>query len=188
LGGFTALISASWQGHLEVVRLLIENGVDLSLDRKGETALRMAVLGSREPVVRLLVEVGAAGDPVQIRLSQELHRAACQGAPNMGMTEGNPLYPGVVTYPENVPDLQDVLRRGADVNRADGEGYTALMYVANLGLVENVRTLLANGADATLRSREGETALSLAERPGLFNREGRRQVFELLQRHLSIRR
>ena len=75
------------------------------------------------------------------------------------------------------------------MNTPNPKGYTAVMYAANLGLVENVKTLLANGADATLKSSDGETALSLAEREDpLFRLEERRQVVKLLKEHLAKKR
>ncbi len=79
--------------------------------------------------------------------------------------EGYPFYPGCFGDPLHAPEIADVLRRGADVNAADPQGYTALMYAANLGLVEHVETLLAAGADPALRTKQGETAISLAARP-----------------------
>jgi ankyrin repeat protein len=147
------------------------------------TALHMAVQREEGGVVRLLVKAGAKGDLERLRLTYQLIRAACKGAPEMGMERGYPLYPGVLFYPKNAPGLKEVLKQDTNVNMADGEGYTALMYAATLGLVENVETLLANGADTARKSRNGDTASSLAGRPGsLYNPEGRRQVVELLSR------
>jgi ankyrin repeat protein len=100
--------------------------------------------------------------------------------------EGYPLYPGSIGDPDQAPEIPDVLRRGADVNGADPRGFTPLMFAANLGLVENVKLLLAGGADATRKSKDGETALSLSERPGSsVARAERRQVVELLTAHLA---
>ena len=62
------------------------------------------------------------------------------------------------------------------------------MYAANLGLVENVKTLLDNGADATRKTRGGVTALSLTEADSSCARAGRRLVAELLKAHLGKRK
>ena len=59
--GATALMAASQKGHLEVVRLLLEIGVDNGLDRNdGSTALFIASLNGHLEVVRLLLESGPA--------------------------------------------------------------------------------------------------------------------------------
>jgi len=71
------------------------------------------------------------------------------------------------------------------VNAADPRGFTPLMYAANLGLVANVRALVAGGAEIGARATDGSTALSLASRPdSSFNRDGRREVVEFLRTRL----
>ena len=65
-----------------------------------------------------------------------------------------PPYPGGPTGDtSNYPDILAVLKKGADVNMPNPKGYTVLMYAANLGLVENVKTLLANGRRPNLEVR-----------------------------------
>ncbi len=78
-----------------------------------------------------------------------------------------------------------VLKRGVDVNATDPRGHTALMYAANLGLVENVKVLLARGADATLKTKYGATALSFMEEESSVARAERQQVAEILKAHLA---
>ncbi len=59
---FTALMLASWQGHCDVVRLLLQEfGANADLkDAGGYTALHWAVEDAPLQVCRLLVEVGKA--------------------------------------------------------------------------------------------------------------------------------
>lgn len=186
--GYTALMRASSAGHAEVVKMLIDAKADGDLERRGRTSLYMAVRTGRDEVVKLLVAAGAKGDPRQMRLTHDLLCAACRGFRNRA-GEGFPLYPGSVGDPDTAPEIVDVLKRGADVNVADPQGYTALMYAANLGLVENVKVLLASGADAGRKSRHGETALSLAVRPeSSVAQAERRQVAELLKAHLAMKK
>lgn len=45
-------MAAAWNGHLETVKLLVESGVDLSLD--GVTALSLAAQKGKMEVVELL--------------------------------------------------------------------------------------------------------------------------------------
>jgi ankyrin repeat protein len=62
------------------------------------------------------------------------------------------------------------------------------MYAANLGLLGNVKALVANGADVRLVAKDGSTALGLTERPGSsVNRDGRVQVVEYLRKVLGER-
>ena len=57
----TPLHAACFQGHLEVVRLLVSQpGIELNtLDIDGHTPLMVAVEGGHETTVRLLLEKGA---------------------------------------------------------------------------------------------------------------------------------
>lgn len=181
--GYTALMMATLCGHTDAVRVLLENGADPNVTRDGRTALHMAMDNERDEVVTLLRHAGARGNPAKIRMTGELIRAACKGF-HMRPGEAFPPYPGVVKGAENAASVVDLLRRGADVNATAPNGFTPLMYAANLGLLDNVKALVAGGADASLRGPDGETALSLAERPNArVNEAGRQPVAEFLRRH-----
>ena len=84
-------------------------------------------------------------------------------------------------------DIAEVLKLGADINAGDPEGYTPLMYAANLGLVENVKTLLQHGADATRKTKNGITALALVEDRSSVNRAERAEIAQLLKQHLAAK-
>ena len=62
-GSETALMLASTNGHLEVVRLLLQSGAykDLAMTH-AETALMLASTNGHLEVVRLLLESGAVKD------------------------------------------------------------------------------------------------------------------------------
>jgi ankyrin repeat protein len=180
--GYTALLHASWNGDVEAVKLLLAHKVDLNYRRKGKSALYLAAVQGHEEVAKLLKAAGADGDPDATRKTNNLIRAACKGF-EMGPSEGYPPYPGAARDTENAPTILEVLKQGADVNSADPEGYTPLMYAANLGLVENVKTLLANGADPSRKSTRGDTAASMASGDSSVNRDERAQVVELLRQH-----
>ena len=133
-------------------------------------------------MTRLLKAAGAAGDPQAIRLTHDLIRAACKGFV-MKAGEGYPPYPGAMRGADKAPPIAEALKQGGDVNGTDPEGYTPLMYAANLGLLENVKTLLANGADPARKNKRGETAASLASGESSVNRAERARVVDLLKQH-----
>jgi ankyrin repeat protein len=56
-------MDAAAYGHLEVVRLLVQRGVELNkADQSGATALALAKRGKHEAVVTLLSELGASDE------------------------------------------------------------------------------------------------------------------------------
>jgi len=206
--GYTALMFAVLKKRTDAIKLLIENKPDLEVKHhEGWTALYLAVVRDNKEAVDMLVKAGAKQDPAKIRLAHQLIRAACKGF-KLRDGEGFPPYPGgfsdepsgpvlrelskkplPVDQLGNPSDIVKVLDKKADINMPDPKGYTALMYAANLGLVENVKMLLAKGADATLKSSDGETALSLAEWEGsMFRLKERRQVVKVLKEHLAKKR
>lgn len=54
---------------------------------------------------------------------------------------------------------------GADVNRRDANGYTAVHHAASRGDNEMIRYLVEQGADVTVVSREGQTTADMANGP-----------------------
>ena len=62
------------------------------------------------------------------------------------------------------PIVQAFLAKGANVNAADGDGGTPLIWAVARGQPETVRLLLESGADANAADAEGMTALALARR------------------------
>lgn len=58
--------------------------------------------------------------------------------------------------------VDDLIRRGTDVETRDANGYTALMYAANGGHDEVVAALVDAGADVDARDRQGSTPLMFA--------------------------
>ncbi|MCU7812553.1 MAG: ankyrin repeat domain-containing protein, partial [Candidatus Thiodiazotropha sp. (ex Notomyrtea botanica)] len=61
---------------------------------------------------------------------------------------------------ENV--IRTLVKLGADVNKADEDGQTPLMYSIKDG-EDRVKLLLALGADKTIKDKEGNTAYDLVK-------------------------
>jgi ankyrin repeat protein len=71
---------------------------------------------------------------------------------------------------------ENLLQAGCDVNAADSNGRTPLMYAARYSRLTAVRLLLEAGASIKARDKDGMTALDLAES------WGNQEIIRLLQR------
>ena len=145
----TALYKAAENGDIDAVRLLLDYGADVNLGR--ETPLIAALYDGGEntqakAIVQLLIDNGA-----------DVHRCTDIG-----------LWSTVMLAAVNHPEcLQLLIDAGADINyvcrgTTDYYQYTALLWVAEEGITESVKILLANGADIHAKNKRGRTALDLA--------------------------
>ncbi len=75
-------------------------------------------------------------------------------------------YKVIPEYPGEAADVKRILDAGMDINLADAEGRTALMYASSWGHAGVVKMLLARGADTGISDKQGATALSLAVAEG----------------------
>lgn len=178
---YTPLLNAVWSRDGARVALLLERGADPNYARKGRSALDIAATSGDLEIVRLLQTAGAKGDPKRICLTHQLLLAACKGFHD-GPNDRFPAYPGAIPDADGAPSFAELVKQGADINWADGQGYTALMYAANLGLLDHVATLLSLGADPRLATSDGSTALSLA---GNRDYPDSAAVAALLREHLA---
>ena len=54
--GWTPLMESSYHGNVEIVRILLEKGADISIKRGGQTALIIAIKNRKEDVVKLFLD------------------------------------------------------------------------------------------------------------------------------------
>ena len=138
----TPLHLASRMGHLEVARLLVEHGADVTVENQyGRTPLHWAVQDGGSDVVRFLVEHGADVTVQDYDGSTPLHWAAREGS---------------------VDVVRLLVKHGANVTVQDNNGWTPLLWAAREGSVDVARFLLERGADATVKDKYESSPLHLA--------------------------
>ncbi len=173
----TALIKAVWGCQIDMIRLLLDHGADLSLeDSYGFTALTTAVIRSRswpgdywripEPDRRPLDILLAAGARYRLREAVllndvELARVRLDEGDDVDTGEGT--YHGPVLkiaaelgYLEIVDLLLDC---GANTEATDDLGQRALLSATRYGRTEVIRRLLDRGADINAVDWSGHSAL-----------------------------
>ncbi|KAK5763029.1 hypothetical protein LTS12_006813 [Elasticomyces elasticus] len=128
-------------GDLQILRLLLEYGVDVNSNRCGGTALHLAASYGHEGAVSLLLQAGA-----DINSNLDSRGTALQAAALKG-------YCGMV---------QLLLDGGADLKAPDKSDFTALQAASCNGHIEIVRLLLDKGADLHACDRFYGSALQAA--------------------------
>ncbi|CAI6098822.1 unnamed protein product [Clonostachys chloroleuca] len=146
IAGDSPLTLAAGNGHLQVVRLLLEHGATVAAtDRHQRTPLHFAaVLGNIE-MARLLLDKGA---DTTARDSSGCTPLLCSAKKNHSEVVGL------------------LVGRGASVESADEAGVTSLMHASGLGHIETVRVLLERGAGIAATSDNGGTPLIFASEDG----------------------
>ena len=143
----TPLHQASYLGQVDVARVLIERGADLTArDCDGKTPLLLALNAGAEDVARLLTEHGA---DVTARCDGRwtpLHYASCGG---------------------HVDVARMLIERGADLTAETDFGETPLHLALQEGQVDIARMLIERGADVTDRTRDWRTPLHLVSHKGV---------------------
>jgi ankyrin repeat protein len=118
---WTALMIATIEGHVQVVRQLIAKGADLDVENdEGWTAARFAVSMDEAEILRMLLEAGANPDTRDHQHKTALMQASA----------------------ENIQaSLKVLLDAGADMGMKDRSGQTALTIAQNYGHAEIVRLI-----------------------------------------------
>ncbi|KAM8966899.1 ankyrin repeat domain-containing protein 29 [Pelodytes ibericus] len=183
--GSTALMVASFAGHMECVRELVLQGADINLQRQsGSTALFFAAQQGHNSIVKFLFEFGAStefatkdGGTGLLAASQyghsqvvetllkhgaNIHEQLC---PNFNYHDGaTPLF--LAAQGGYVDVVRLLLTSGAKANQPRQDGTTALWIAAQVGHSEVVRVLLLRGADREGARIDGTTALFKAATKG----------------------
>ena len=135
----TALHSASFSGHLQVVRYLLRHGVDVNVrNTELSTSLLLASFEGHLDVVQSLLDHGADLDLADV-------------------FQNSPLILATVSQHVNVVRL--LLEHNADVNFKKNTGQTALHLATQSSIM---RVLLEHGADVDVEDNDGRTPLQLS--------------------------
>ena len=151
---WSELMVAIYNGQTEIFTKLIRQGVDINFEttETNLTALEVAIRKENEVAVKILLETQ------KIKNVQSYLMTACAQ--------------------QNVSNVNQLIKYGADPNLTLSNGYSALMSAASFGSYEIVETLLKQGAEINhQREVDGITALMLAT----FN--GEIQKVKLLLRY-----
>jgi len=173
--GSSPLYLAARGGHVDLARMLIEHGADVSAQTKDEwTALHEASENGHVNVARTLVECGADMSAQTENGRTALHWASQYGHVNLALM--------LVEYGANVSAQAEdgltalhlashngqgylvwmLLVRGAEVSAQTENGWTALHMASWWGHVDIVWGLIEYGADVSAQMKDGWTALHLA--------------------------
>ena len=128
-----ALRWATGQGHIDVVRCIVEYGVDINAMND---AFRASVSSNKVDIAEYLLDSGADINSAPANAHSNLYLACAQGSSDM---------------------VQLLLACGADPNAVDGRGERPLM--AALPCPDVVQLMLQAGADPNRQFRDGRTAL-----------------------------
>ena len=148
--GRTLLVSASTEGKLAMMEVLIKAGVDPNAqDESGMTALRQVAWTGKNQVAVTRRLIAARAD-VNLKADDDW----------------TPLIQAMYADPEVAVLLgQVLLQAGADAGVVNNEGNTALTLAAERDLVALIPALVKGGADVNARGRDG-TALGAAAEKG----------------------
>ena len=132
------LLAAVSNGHLPVVKFLLEAGANVNPRNHPSTALHVAVACNQDKVLGELLQHGASLSDTVRDGSTCLHFAARRGHAEVARI---------------------LTENGADISSTDQNGYTPLHIAAYRGSTEVARYLLDRGADPTARSNDRCTPL-----------------------------
>ncbi|KAJ4004498.1 hypothetical protein NW752_011594 [Fusarium irregulare] len=156
-------------GHTEIVKLLIDQGIEPdSTNPFGIPLLSAALLNGQMALVRLLLELGGDPDiqskgdlrPIHYAKSMEAiklliaYGADINGRDSTGKTVlwgGSPVF--------SSEDLDFLRRSGADINAQDDEGNTCLHDAGDTNRLRTIQRFLKHGADANAKNHRGQTWL-----------------------------
>ena len=140
--GVAPIHLAVFNGHVDVVKKLLELGVELEVgNQAGASPLQMSVILGNSLIFKLLLEAGADPNFQDRSRFTALHTSAVTGKPKMARA---------------------LVEAGADVNSLNSAGSTPLIEAAFQEKKEVIKVLIGLGADLNVQNNFGDTALHWA--------------------------
>jgi len=141
----TVLMLAVEENRIDIVRLLTKNGADLDATRgKGETALTLATLRNYTEIAQILIHSGA-----NVNIKPSGHYSNSAGfITSHGFLNWTALMNA--SSHGNAILVSDLLEAGADANREDVDGLTALNIAAKNGHTQVMKILRSKGGNAAI--------------------------------------
>ena len=137
--GATAVHHSALNGHMPILRLLLEQGANIdAATTDGGTALHHSALRGDHDIVLLLLDGGANMYAAAEDGKTALHYSAVRGHTSI---------------------VQLLLDRGANIDDAVSDGKTALHYSAAKRYTSTIQLLLDRGANIDAAAKDGQTAL-----------------------------
>ena len=173
--GRTAMWYAARNGHLEIVRLLVEHGADTEKGGNIEdgTPLWIASSEGHLAIVRYLWEQGAdknaigqSGDTILGTASLNGHLPVVtylveQGADMEEVDNGGHTSLHNASMRGHVDVARHLLEQGADRDKAENCGYTSLHYAAQNYHLDITKLLMVYGADLNARTNAGQLPIDI---------------------------
>lgn len=175
---YSPLTSASMDGHVGLMKVLLKHGADVDLlNQDGTTtALYMAALSEQMKAVSTLLEHGArvnfpkgANSPLYGAITSPLHGAVVSslyetvtGSPYEAVT-GSPY--GIVTSSSG-EIVRLLIQKGANINEKTSRGDTPLHDAMLFSHLEAADTLLKNEAQVNIQNNSGDTPLHFSTLEG----------------------
>lgn len=159
--GFSAVMIAAAEGHVDAFRLLVYAGANVKLcNKSGETAITLSKLRKNSDLFeKVMLEFALEKGNRIAGGFYAMHYAARRG---------------------DSAAVKLLASKGYDINAVDGEGYTPLMLAAREGNGKMCQLLISSGADFGMKNAKGETALSIARKHG--KNEGEDMILNTLAR------
>ena len=177
--GWTALMWAALNGHLQTIDVLLIRGAIVdSRSSFNSTPLMAAASHGNVECVEILIKAGADVNAIENDGDSALSAASNAGNTkaikllldanaNVNIRNLTSLTPLIIASQHGrYETVQLLLKNDADPNMKEDDGYTALMYAASKNKPDIMRDLLNHGADINAKNNDGWTALMLSVQQG----------------------